>query len=345
MTRFMRILLIVLMAVAANSEVMFAAAQKPYQPERDAAPTGTQFERYFTLDKFGRKISFFLSRAKAADAKLPLIVFIQGSGCMSNFTKRGELVYGGMQNLMLEKAGTRARVMVVEKPGVEYLYKQEQPGTAEKCSPEFLAEHTLDRWGEAVGASLKAAWQIPDIDAGKTLVVGHSEGGIVAARVAAENPQVTHVASLAGGGPTQLFDLAEIARLQAQPSGEGAAKSDPAEFVYGSWQQIQTEPDSTTKFFWGHPYRRWSSFMKTSVLAELQRSKARIYLAQGTLDRAVTVTGFDVMRAELIARGRDLTVERIEGGDHGFSKGSEDREGLRNVFANVVNWFFGKEEK
>jgi hypothetical protein len=24
-------------------------------------------------------------------------------------------------------------------------------GTAEQCPPEFLAEHTLDRWGEAVG--------------------------------------------------------------------------------------------------------------------------------------------------------------------------------------------------
>ncbi|HMX28513.1 MAG TPA: hypothetical protein PKC13_23200, partial [Blastocatellia bacterium] len=237
MTRFLRILLIVLMAAAANGELLFAAVQKPYQPnralaERDATPTGTQFERYFTLDKFGRKISFFLSRAKVADAKLPLMVFIQGSGCTSNFTKHGELVYGGMQNLLLEKAGTRARVMVVEKPGVEYLYKQEQPGSAEKCSPEFLTEHTPDRWGEAIGASLKAAWQLPGIDAGKTLVVGHSEGGIMAARVAAENPQVTHVASLAGGGPTQLFDLVEIARQQAKSSGESSGKDDPAEFVY-----------------------------------------------------------------------------------------------------------------
>jgi dienelactone hydrolase len=81
------------------------------------------------------------------------------------------------------------------------------------------------------------------------------------------------------------------------------------------------------------------------VLAELLRSKARIYLAQGTLDRAVSVTGFDVMRAELVAHGRDVTVERIEGADHSFARGPEDKEGIRNVFANVVNWFLSAAEK
>ena len=45
------------------------------------------------------------------------------------------------------------------------------------------------------------------MDAARTLVIGHSEGGIVAAYVAAKLPKVTHVASLAGGGPTQLFDF------------------------------------------------------------------------------------------------------------------------------------------
>src|SRR5262249_337624 len=109
--------------------------------------------------------------------------------------------------------------------------------------------------------------------------------------------------------------------------------------------QIQADPDSTTKFFMGHPYRRWSSFLKTSVLAELLQTKAKIYLAQGTLDQAVTVTGFDALRAELVSRGRDVTVERIEGGDHGFARGPEDKEGIRTVFANVVNWFLGAEEK
>jgi dienelactone hydrolase len=336
MTCLSRSLFIVLTAAVMFLTALTAAAQKVYQPERDSTPTGTKFERYFTQDKFGRKITFYLSLTKDNSPKLPLIVFI----------KRGELVYGGLQNLVLQKAQDRARVLIVEKPGVKFLDSNDQPGAAEKCSPEFLAEHTLDRWGEAVGASLKAAWQLPGVDPSKTLVAGHSEGGIVAARVAAENPQVTHVASLAGGGPTQLFDLAEIARQRSKPAtGNSLGAADAGQWVYENWKQIQADMNSTTKFFWGHPYRRWSSFLKTSVLAELLQAKAKIYLAQGTLDQTVTVTGFDMLRAELVSRGRDVTVERIEGADHGFTRGPEDMEGIRRVFANVVNWFLSAEEK
>ena len=321
-----------------------AGAQPAYQPRKDSTPTGTQFERYFTRDKFGREITFYLSRQTVADAKLPLIVSVQGSGCMSNFTKRGELVYGGIQNLVLNLANGKARVMVVEKPGVKFLDTSERPGTALGCSQEFLAEHTLERWAEAVGASVRAAHQLPELDRSKTLIEGHSEGGIIAARVAAENSVVTHVASLSGGGPTQLFDLVELARQNPPPTGNGST-TDPGQRVFDAWKEIQADPDSTTKFLRAHPYRRWSSFMKSSVYEELMKSNTKIYLAQGTLDKAVTVASFDVLRASLATKGRDLTVERLEGADHGFSRGTDDRDGFRKVLANIVNWFLGVETK
>ena len=328
---------IVLATAITMLTMVSSAAQRSAQPERDATPTGTKFERFFTQDKFGRRITFYVSAASGQGAGSPLVVFVQGSGCTSQFVRRGDQVYGGLQNLVLQKAENRARVLVVEKPGVTFLDTNDRPGSGEKCSPAFLAEHTLDRWGEAVSASLKAAWQLPGIDARQTLIVGHSEGGIVAARVAAENEQVTHVASLAGGGPTQLFDLAELARQTAKP--EERAARDPGESVYDAWRTIEADPDSVTKFFMGHPYRRWSSFLKTSVLTELLRSHARVYLAHGTRDQAVTVSGFDVLRAELAARGRQVTVERVEGADHGFVRGPEDQEGIRTIFGHVMQWF------
>lgn len=328
-----------------NVICLVTGAQSAYQPRKDSAATGTQFERYFTRDKFQREITFYISRQTVAETKLPLIVSVQGSGCMSNFTKRGELVYGGIQNLILNLAKDKARVMVVEKPGVKFLDTSEQPGTALKCSQEFLAEHTLERWAEAVGASLRAAHQLAEIDRTKTLIVGHSEGGIIAARVAAETPSITHVASLSGGGPTQLFDLVELARQNPPPAGSNSASADPGQRVFDAWKDIQTDPDSTAKFFMAHPYRRWSSFMKSSVYEELMKSNAKIYLAQGTLDKAVTVASFDVLRASLVSKERDLTVERLEGADHGFSRGTDDRDGIRKVIANVVSWFLKAENK
>lgn len=307
---------------------------------KDAADLGIPFDRFTTKDSLGRTITGYLSKPPkdAAGKKLPVILFIQGSGSQSLWVKHGERVGGGLQNLLFQRAKGRARILCVEKPGVKFLDWPKQPGSALDSSKEFREEHTLPRWGEANAAALRAVWTLPDIDPAKTLVIGHSEGGIVAARVAAECPAVTHVAPLGCGGVTQLFSLAELARRRA-PEGQGAAAM---EQVYADWAKILAKPDSVDDFWMGHPHRRWSSFLRHSVVEELKRLKAKVHLAHGTADEADSVFGFDAMRAELLAHGRDVTALRIEGGDHGFSatgpKGQGD--GMNRVFGAVVEWFF-----
>jgi predicted esterase len=315
--------------------VASAMGQKQSQIERDPSKLGVNFERYHTRDKLNRKIAFYISTKEKSQGKLPLIVFINGSGCRSVFVKCGDKVCGGYQNSILQNVAGRLRVMVVEKPGVEYL-DDHQGGGAEGCGREFLEEHTLSRWAEAIGAAIKAAHTLLEIDTTKTLIVGHSEGGIVAARVAAENSLITHVASLSGGGPTQLFDFVEFAHLQNKTDVQ----------IYETWRSIQAEPESTSKFFAGHPYRRWSGFLSSSVLTEMLRTKARIYIAHGDKDLSVPVTSFDVLRTELAAAGRDVTAERIEGGDHSLNKtGESGITGMNNVMTHVLSWFFGPKIK
>jgi pimeloyl-ACP methyl ester carboxylesterase len=73
-------------------------------------------------------------------------------------------------------------------------------------SEEFLRNYTPKRWAGVNIAALRAAWLLPQVDSSRTLVLGASEGGQIAARVAAHLPEVTHVAVLACGGATQLFD-------------------------------------------------------------------------------------------------------------------------------------------
>ena len=111
--------------------------------------------------------------------------------------------------------------------------------------------------------------------------------------------------------------------------------------VYDQWAKIQAKPDSIEDFWMGHPYRRWSTFLRHSVVAELKRSHARIYIAQGTADEADAIPAFDVMHAELLAQGRAVTAERIEGGDHSFSTtgSSGQPDAIIKVFGNVLDWF------
>ena len=64
---------------------------------------------------------------------------------------------------------------------------------------------------------------------------------IVSAHVAAAVPAVTHIGVLAGGGPTQLYDLAELARQGHFFAGAGNDPEERVRKVYegftGEWHQ------------------------------------------------------------------------------------------------------------
>jgi len=312
------------------------------RPQTDAEMARLPFERYTVRDRFRRDITFYLSRPpKDSSAKLPIALLIQGSGSQSIFTKIGDRIGGSYQYVLLQAAQGRVRVLAVEKPGVQFLDRPSQPGTGMGASKEFLSEHTLPRWAEANEAALKSAWTQSGVDSTRTLVLGHSEGGLVAARVAADLSRVSHVANLAGGGPNQLFDLAE---MRAQPrAGEkpGDAQQRLDRF-YEEWNAVRANPDSITDFWLGHPYRRWSTFCATSVINELLRSHAIVYAAQGTADVNVAPKAHDVLVAELRARGRDVTSDKIEGADHGFNTPDMPRgapTGMKAMFGKILDWF------
>jgi hypothetical protein len=60
---------------------------------------------YFKLDR----VEFYVSRENSGSRKLPLITFIQGSGCHSIFRKGPEgKIYGGQQNLLRKAVERRA---------------------------------------------------------------------------------------------------------------------------------------------------------------------------------------------------------------------------------------------
>ena len=295
----------------------------------DAVP-GTVFHRYSAKDQLGRTITFYLSE-RSVDRSIPLLVFVQGTGCSSLFQRQNGRIMQGAFVLLLGVTRGRARVLIIEKPGVQFLDSQTDPDDAKTCRPEFLAEHTLDRWTAAIVASIKAAHQLPGIDGSRTLVIGGSEGGVVAVHVTNVMPSVTYAASIAGGGPNHLFVLADYVRRDGL---------DPEVEVYGCWAKILRDPDSTTEFCWGQPYRLWSSLLRTSLTQECLQSRAALYLVHGTADEKSSIAAFDVMRAELAAKQRKAVFERIEGAGHSLTRsGERPEDGLTAAFGRIVDWF------
>jgi predicted esterase len=302
---------------------------------------GQPFERYFTHDRFGREITFFVTESRDKTAK-PLAVYVQGSGDGSNFVESNGRVLpqNGFMNLYDESHGA-LRLLIVEKPGVKFL-DQGGHGSAENASAEFKQEHTLDRWAEAVSAALRASHKIDGIDRTRILVAGHSEGGLVACRVAAQNPEVSHVATLAGGGVTQLYDLVSLARRGVFAQGVSDDPEKRVEYLLSEWKKVLADPDASDKLFLGHPYRRWSSFLSSSPIEELASFQGKIFIAQGVDDGAVDVSSADALYAQLIARGKDVTYDRLAGCDHVFSTSEEKHgEGWPREMKRLCEWMQG----
>ena len=204
----------------------------------------------------------------------------------------------------------------------------------EFCRSQFFYEHTLERWGEAIVAAIRSAQALRTIDSSKTLVVGISEGGMVAVRVSRTLADVTHAASLSGGGANHMFVLSEYVRRR----GIDAEKA-----VYGCWQQVQGDPGSATKFCLDHSYHHWSSFYRTSLIEESLQSSASLYFVHGTKDEQNFVAAFDVLRAELAAKGRKAVFERLDGAGHSLDLPSQTPpEGLVAVLGRLATWFLAE---
>ena len=292
---------------------------------------GQPFREYSTLDKLGRNVTFYVSKPHVPDERVPIVVYIQGTGCSSHFSMRGGQVFTGVHSLVYDTFVGRARVAMVEKPGVEPFDDPGERSMQESCRQEFFYEHTLDRWSEAIAAAIRSAHTLPGIDDTSTLVVGVSEGGMVAVRVSSVLRKVTHVASLAGGGPNHMYVAAEYVRRRGL---------DPEVLVYDCWREVQTDPQSTTRFCLGHPFRHWSGFYRTSLIKECLESRAQLYLVHGSADEQNFVGGFDMMRAELAAKGRSAVFERREGAGHSMDLPSQVApEGFLEVFERLASWF------
>ncbi len=253
---------------------------------------GWPFERYETVTEDGARVLWYLSEpvgGRAEGDDVPLVMWVQGSGFGSHFQERGErvvLVSGA--SAALRACEGRARLLLVEKAGTAYLDTPERPGSAEGSPLAFREGHTLENWSGAIETALRAAWELEGVSRERTLVAGHSEGGIVAAAIAARVPEVTHVGVLSGGGPTQLYSLIRLARAGAFGNPSWSPEEAEAWIVRG-WERVQNAPDSAEAMFMGHPHRRWSSLVATSPVEQLRQTDAAVFIAQGTEDTAAPI--------------------------------------------------------
>lgn len=314
-----------------------ARAASPHAQEERFKANGLTLSR-LTLDEgAGPPVRYFLS---TPEQKAPLVLFIQGSGCVPSFMMDGPERKSSIPYWATLAARQRYAVMAVDKP-----YQSDEPqqgpyGSAIGCAGEFNAHFSYETWLATLKAALRHVLSRPEVDARRVLLIGVSEGAPMAASLAREFPEVTDVALVGATGPTQLFDFA--AGIQrSQDSDE--KKLDRLKELDDTFSAVAADPKSTSKFLWGHTYLRWSSFFAQSTIDHLSKSRARVYLASGMEDRAVPILSTEVLYARLRVQGRDVTFRRVPDAGHGLVKDGLSREeagkaGVKEYDA-ITEWF------
>jgi pimeloyl-ACP methyl ester carboxylesterase len=306
---------------------------------KDRFETKTAAVTRLTLDDgAGPQVRYYLSKPAQ---RAPLVLLIQGSGCVPNFMGVGtpELNSTIPGWMYLANQG-RYAVMAVDKP-----YQSDEPqqgpyGSAIGCAGEFNQHFSYETWLATLKRAVRHALARPDVDARRVLVIGVSEGAQMAASLAQELPEIQNVALVSGGGPTQLFDFA-AGIYRADGSDEDKLKR--LQELDAAFSAIRADPASTSKFFMGHPYLRWSSFLAQSMTEQLAHSRARVYIASGMQDASVPILSAEVLYAQLRVQGRDVSFRRIPRVGHSLVADDkpveEKRKDQRSEYDAIMAWF------
>ncbi len=282
------------------------------------------------------EVTYYISEFDR-EKELPLIVYIQGSGYQSLFYEKGGSIVptSGHINLPYLSQG-KAKVLIIEKPGVQFLDVM----SPHQRNTQFDQSFSLDSWSERIKKVIEHVILTEQIDASKVMLIGHSEGGLVAARVAKLMQQkISNVCIMAGEGPSQLYSLYSFAKTGDFFSKVAKDEKSRIQYLLSTWDDIQKDPTSTDKFFWGFTYLRWYSFLKTSVIEELSGFKGKVLILQGDKDKNVNPESSNILYIGLISKGIDAELSIMENADHSFYIKNSEINGWKTALKKSLDWF------
>jgi uncharacterized protein len=197
-------------------------------------------------------------------------------------------------------------------------------------------------------AAVALLTKMPEINKKQIYVLGHSLGGMLAPRIAAEDPQVAGIIILAGTarpiGQVVLEQIKYIAGLTGAPTPEDKKEIEKAESIASQVASPTLKPDAMVDFF-GSP-------IPGSYFLDLQKYdpgktaaslKIPILVLQGGRDYQVTTADFEVWKKAL-ASDPHATFKFYPPYTHLFMAGTgtgpaspEDYSVAGNVSEDVIN--------
>lgn len=304
----------------------------------------------FESPKYG-KVEFctFIS---TIEKKKPLLIFIHGSGNHPTFVYHKDLKsYNRAAFLEIEKYKDKFHIIYVSKPGVPLFDTIQKDlvnfSTSYPTNKEFTENYSLEWRAETASLIIDKAIKLLPIETSKIIVIGHSQGGQVAPKVAVLNKKVTHCVMLNCNSLNHLYDFILQERLAAQKGEKSFEESQKnIDSLFADYKKIFAEPNSKTKFFDEETYYRWVSFSDETPLENMLKLKIPIYLIAGGKDILSSVTmNTDYAQIEFLRYGKtNLTYKVYPNANHYLQdelidNGKATLVNLKpKIFADIVEW-------
>jgi uncharacterized protein len=267
---------------------------------------------------------------------VPAVVLVQGSGPQDEDETIGP--NKPFRDLSLGLASQNIAVL-------RYVKRTKQYGPDSKSEKPFTVK---DEVIDDVVAAVAMLAKMPEIDKKQIYVLGHSLGGMLAPRIAAQDPQVAGIIIMAGTArPLEKVVVEQvqyIASLTDPQTPEDKKQIEKAEAIAAQVASPSLKPNDVVDFFGalisGSYFLDLRAYNPGSVAASL---KIPILVLQGGRDYQVTNADFEVWKTAL-ANDSLATFKFYPAYTHLFTTGTgtgpagpEDYAVAGNVAEDVVN--------
>jgi len=260
-----------------------APAGAPYTAEEVRVPVRPAAGDTFSL-------AGTLTVPKSGHAPYPVAVMITGSGLEDRDENLWPLVQGYRPFRQIAERLAQAGIAVLRVDDRSF---GGSTGNALQATTEDFANDVA-----AQVAWLRAR---PGIDGRRIVLIGHSEGGVIAPMVAARDPRLAAIVMMAGTAKPGVQVLLDQSLGPIERDSELSPER-RAELEAQARQVVVADSGSS-------PWMRW--FRSYDPLPTARRVKQPVLILQGAVDRQVTAGQADTLAAAMRAAGNRDVTERV----------------------------------
>ena len=262
---------------------------------------------------------------------------INVNGVLENKITKTKMLYSSIP-FDLDRIPLNLALVLISKKGIPFMVNSEKF----KVSRTYYENESLDyrvwQGNTVINHILKKQIKQPK----KVIVIGHSEGSDVVAKLGTINKKITHIGFWSGGGNTQYYDFALFARKEVQKGNltesEGKIKIDS---ILSKLKEIEKNENSIVDFWEENSYHRWTKYSEPPI-ENLLKIKVPIFVTACGKDESVPIESAYLIPIEFIRNKKEnLTFKVYPDYDHSFMITPENGETeyhWMDVFEEFIKW-------